>query len=166
MQTAFRSKRRIDREAAVWSRPARDARALLHVALATLSAPASFDRLGGAGKRCSQISRHVPRVRVSRDDKPFPDRLRSYRVVLDGDTVGRVKRGETVTVQADVGQHELHLAIDWARSPSIELELAEDDERIIRCWPNAKPLLALYFMTFGRRRWIGIDLVHDGSGQP
>lgn len=101
---------------------------------------------------------------ITRDNQPFTDRFRSYRITLDDETVGRVKRGETVTVQADAGHHELHLAIDWARSPSVELDLAEKDECIIRCWPNAKPLLALYFMAFGLRRWIGIDVVGDRTG--
>jgi hypothetical protein len=107
----------------------------------------------------------VARVTVSRDDKPFPDRLRSYRIVLDGETIARVRSGETVTVPVDAGHRELHLAIDWARSPSIELDLADDDEPIVRCWPNAKALLVPYFMTFGRCRWIGIDVVGDSADQ-
>jgi hypothetical protein len=85
--------------------------------------------------------------------------------VLDGETVGRVKRGETVTLEPAPGRHELHLAIDWARSPSVELDLAAEDERVIRCSPNAKPWLAPYFMTFGRRRWIATDVVDGDLGQ-
>jgi len=57
------------------------------------------------------------------------------------------------------------LAVDWARSPSVELDLAEDDERIIRCWPNAKPRLAVYYMTLGRLQWIGLDVVDGSSGR-
>lgn len=78
--------------------------------------------------------------------------MRSYRIVLDGETVGSVGRGETVVVETGPGLHELHLAVDWARSPSLELELEHADELIVRCWPHARPLLAWDFMTVGRGR--------------
>ena len=117
---------------------------------------------GKQWEQTSGICISVARIRVERDGRPFPDRFRAYRIVLDGETVGRVKRGETVTIRADAGRHELHLAIDWARSRPVDLDLAEDDECIVRCWPQAKPLLALYFMTLGRRQWIGIDVARDG----
>jgi hypothetical protein len=105
----------------------------------------------------------MPRISVERDDQPFRDRLRSYEIVLDGETVGRVKRGETVDVVADAGHHELHLTIDWARSPSVEFDLAEGQECLIRCWSNVSPRRARYFMTQGRDEWIGLEMVDAGQ---
>jgi hypothetical protein len=96
------------------------------------------------------------RIRVRRDDAPWPDRLRGYRVVLDGAVVGSVKRGESITVMTDAGYHELHLKIDWARSESVQLDLKPDGEADVRCWPNARALTALYWITVGRSRYIGV----------
>jgi hypothetical protein len=108
----------------------------------------------------------MPSIIVQRETKGFGDRFRSYRVVLDGETVGRVKRGESFSVEADAGAHQLHFAVDWARSPSVDLALAEQEQAVVRCWPNVRPLLALYFMTLGRGRWIGVDVSSGTTRTP
>ena len=75
-------------------------------------------------------------IRVRRDNVAWRDRVRSYQVVLDGTVVGSVKRGESITVMTDAGDHELHLKIDWARSPSVQLDLESEGEAEVRCWPK------------------------------
>jgi hypothetical protein len=96
-------------------------------------------------------------IRVERQATGRADLLRRYTVILDGNSVGRVKRGESITIDTAPGHHDLHLKIDWARSPSLELDLADGQQRDVRCWPNAKPLAALYWITVGRSRYIGIE---------
>jgi hypothetical protein len=98
------------------------------------------------------------RIVVERTESRKTDLLRAYRVVLDGEVVGRVKRGESLTVETDAGQHELHLAMDWMRSPSVELDLAPGQEARVRCWPNASPFYSTYSVSGGRIDYIGIEL--------
>jgi len=98
------------------------------------------------------------RIRVDREAGRLVDRLRAYKVVLDGAVVGRVKRGESLVFDTSPGHHELHLAIDWGRSPKLELELSAGQETHVRCWPRANPLLVIYWITLGRARYIGIEI--------
>ena len=53
---------------------------------------------------------------------------RAYKVVLDGDVVGKVKNGETVEFELPPGQHTLHLKIDWCRSNIIEFNTVDGNE--------------------------------------
>ena len=98
------------------------------------------------------------RVRVERDTKKWPDRLRAYKVVLDGSVVGRLKRGESLLLDTLPGHHELHLAIDWCRSPRLDLELSAGEVIHVRCWPNADVHAMMYWGIFGRKRYIGIEI--------
>lgn len=98
------------------------------------------------------------RIRVERTASRKSDRLRAYKVVLDGLVVGKLKKGESVTLDTSPGDHELHLAIDWACSPKLDLELSAGQETHVRCWPAANPWLASYWTTFGRARYIAIEV--------
>jgi hypothetical protein len=100
-------------------------------------------------------------IHIERRAGGWVDRIRDYRVLLDDKVVGRIKRGESITLQTDPGHHELHLAIDYARSPSVELELSSDQRIDIRCWPRANMLTAPYWTTLGRLRYIGIEVTRD-----
>lgn len=103
------------------------------------------------------------RIRIRRAAGGYVDRRRAYRVILDGTTTARIKHGESVTLETDAGHHELHLTLDWGRSPSLKLDLAPDKEVELRCRPNAHPLTALFWITFGRSRYIAIEM---GSATP
>jgi len=91
--------------------------------------------------------------------------LRSYVVVLDGRKVGGVRSGESVTIQAEPGPHELHMKMDYARSRSLKIELAAGQCVGVRCWSKATrlPLLLPYWMTFGYSRYIGIEMLPDAA---
>jgi hypothetical protein len=59
---------------------------------------------------------------LSRKRRAYRDGLRKYLVMLDGKQVAKVRRGETVEIPVASGRHEIHLKIDWCRSPSIEFD--------------------------------------------
>jgi hypothetical protein len=99
------------------------------------------------------------RIRVQRTGSLRSDWFRGYTVILDGETIGRIGRGEELVREAGTGRHELKLAIDWASSRPVEFELTDGQEVLIRCWPAVNPLRALRYMTVGRRQWIGVELV-------
>jgi hypothetical protein len=104
-------------------------------------------------------------IRIVRDAQAWPGRLRSYTVVLDGDKVGKVARDDSLTVKTKPGHHELHLVVDWARSPSLTFDLAAGQEVVIGCWPNATWYSSiLYWMTLGRSRYIGIAMLPGDIG--
>ena len=96
------------------------------------------------------------RIRIRRDPDGVAERFRGYRILLDGEPAGLVRRGETAELVTEAGHHRLQLAIDWGRSETLELELASGQELELRCWTNASPLTALYWATVGRRRYLGL----------
>jgi hypothetical protein len=48
--------------------------------------------------------------------------LRSYRVLVDGREVGRIRSGNEVSFGLGIGRHEMHLQIDWCRSNTVEFD--------------------------------------------
>ena len=98
------------------------------------------------------------RVRVRRAPGG-PDRMRSYKVVIDGETVGSVRRGETKCFGTQPGVHDVLFKVDWARSSVVHVDLTDDLEATVLCWPRGKPLSAIYWITIGRNRYIGAKVV-------
>jgi hypothetical protein len=96
-------------------------------------------------------------IHIRREPGGLADRSRAYRVVLDGHEVGKLRRGERITLDVDPGRHEVYLKIDWARSPTIAVELAPKEEPRLVCAPGASPVTFLYYITFGRDRYIKLD---------
>jgi hypothetical protein len=99
------------------------------------------------------------RIRVDRRLGGYADRVRAYRVVLDGVVAGRIKRGQSLNIEADPGLHELHLAVDWCRSQSVELALASGQEARLECWPNSTRGNALYRTSVGRADYIAVAVL-------
>jgi hypothetical protein len=58
---------------------------------------------------------------VTRTDKAFPDRMRRYTVLVDGESAGRIGWGQRLELSLSPGQHEVRLKIDWCGSPSVVL---------------------------------------------
>jgi hypothetical protein len=96
-------------------------------------------------------------IHVHRRANAYQDRARAYKVMLDGEEVGRVKRGESVSFDAAPGGHQLQLKIDWATSEPLDVQVAGGQDLNFECWPNSSPLTALYWITFGRKRYIGLE---------
>ncbi|HSW98337.1 MAG TPA: hypothetical protein VLF71_00710 [Candidatus Saccharimonadales bacterium] len=53
-------------------------------------------------------------------DSGYADRLRKYKVVLDGIVVGDISNGETKSFDIAAGKHSLQLKVDWAKSNLLE----------------------------------------------
>jgi capsid portal protein len=59
-----------------------------------------------------------------------PDRLRKYKVLLDGKTIGAIANGETKSFEVKPGDHSLFLKIDWARSNKLDFSLSTPQQVI------------------------------------
>ena len=97
------------------------------------------------------------RIRLRRDSRDWTERLRAYRVLLDGAPAGTIRRGATIELDVEPGLHHVQVAIDWGRSPRLELELAAGDDVGLRCFTDATPVTALWRATVGRRRYLGLE---------
>lgn len=70
------------------------------------------------------------RLRVRRPHA-FIDYFRAYRVMVDGECVGKVHRGETFETGIPVGLREIRLDIDWCSSNSLEVEISETPASLV-----------------------------------
>lgn len=50
--------------------------------------------------------------------------LRGLRVIVDGQELASLKPGESADLPLSPGHHEVQGAMDWARSPVLDVELA------------------------------------------
>ena len=105
-------------------------------------------------------------IKVHRRSGGYQDRLRAYRVMLDGKKVGSVVHGEVLAVSTTPGHHELYVALDWCRSKRLGVDLAENDVVDLACWPNANPITAIFYGTIGRSRYIGLQLLDTSDAEP
>ena len=84
----------------------------------------------------------------------WQDKLRAYKVLLDGVVVAEITQGCHADIPATAGAHTVQLKIDWCSSPLLHVEVGSEEDLTLECGPNAKPLLSLLYVTFLCRRYI------------
>ncbi|MCK7614592.1 hypothetical protein [Roseibium sediminicola] len=87
------------------------------------------------------------------------DMFRAYQIVLDGEFVGKIKRGGTVEIELEKGRHALQLQIDWCRSNTVLFD-AGDTIVCFECGNNfdGKKLLAAPFhLIFPRGDYLWLN---------
>jgi hypothetical protein len=98
----------------------------------------------------------MPNLRIIRSAE-FSNRIRSFRLYLDGTKIGDIANGEIKDFEITPGRHRLIAKIDWTTSNEIEFEVAEQDVVFNVCGTN--PALALYYITFGWRNYLKLTMV-------
>jgi hypothetical protein len=105
------------------------------------------------------VAAPTSQIALKRLRRPIGDVLRTYKVVIDGNTVGDIRRGETKTFDVPPGRHEIHLEIDWAKSRNLELNLSSGDVASLTC--SARPPNA-GFAVLASKDYVKLEIV-DGS---
>jgi hypothetical protein len=91
---------------------------------------------------------------INREPQAYTDGLRTYEIWIDGELAGKIRRGERQLIDVAAGEHEVCLKIDWCCSPSVRVTLGAGESVELTAGPNAHPLLLLYYVTLGRKRYI------------
>lgn len=97
---------------------------------------------------------------VQREVVGLTDHLRSYKVVLDGSVVSRLRPGESCTLDVSPGTHELFLKIDWGRSKKVNVNLESGQTTQFLCAPRGNVATGLYWATIGSQRSIALTEVN------
>jgi len=93
-------------------------------------------------------------------DSGYADRMRAYKVILDGAVIGEIRNGETKEFRVTPGEHQLSLKIDWCGSKAIAFTAPEGDTPVFRAKSNLrglKVMAALWFVLFDRRSCLLIE---------
>ncbi|GAA1366279.1 hypothetical protein GCM10009661_18720 [Catellatospora chokoriensis] len=80
------------------------------------------------------------------------DRLRAYRLVVDGYEVGEIRRGQVLRVQVSPGRHEVQARIDWTGSKRWVFDAVEGCEARFRVEPAGNSLM--FWQAFGSEDWL------------
>jgi hypothetical protein len=96
---------------------------------------------------------------VSRSPQRWPDRLRGYRLVVDGKSVASLKRGQSVSVPVQPGHHRIWMRIDWCRSRILDVELGDNERVVLTCRSGVRLWLLLFpvYLTVLRARYISLE---------
>jgi hypothetical protein len=96
---------------------------------------------------------------VSRSPQGWPDRIRRYRLLVDGKAVASLKRGQSVSVPVQPGHHRIWMRIDWCRSRILDVELGDNERIVLTCRSGVRLRLLLFpvYLTVLRARYIGLE---------
>lgn len=95
-------------------------------------------------------------VRLRRRRHPYSDRLRAYNVLIDDESVGRLKHADEASFEVEPGRHKVQLRIDWASSEPRMIYLRAGEVAELECRAR-NTLGAVFWITFGRRRYIRLE---------
>ncbi len=62
-------------------------------------------------------------LRVTRPRIQWADRLRSYRVLVDGAERARLRNGDAVDIALPAGEYDVRVVIDWTGSKHLSVRL-------------------------------------------
>jgi hypothetical protein len=99
--------------------------------------------------------------------RQFADLMRRYRIVVDGEEVGRLKPGGELRVDLPEGQYRMVARIDWAQSNDLSVGIRKGEVTEIEVGANAhgwRLLLVTYFITVGHQQYL--YLRHRSTGSP
>jgi hypothetical protein len=83
--------------------------------------------------------------------------LRDYRVILDGQEIGRIGNGETKSFTIASGQHQIAVKIDWCSSNELTFSLSPDGSLVFQCDSKLRGLRllgAIYYVLFARKSYL------------
>lgn len=97
---------------------------------------------------------------ILKRESAYGDRLRAYKILIDGKEVGKIKNGETWIHSVPDEEHTLQLKIDWCKTPLVHFSSKSDSETFFECHSNIigwKVPLAVFFL-FMPHKWIVLKL--------
>ncbi len=97
------------------------------------------------------------RVRRGSD---YQDRLRAYKVRVDGVEAGTVRCNSTVEIALQPGTHKVAVAIDWCGSNQLEITASEGETVELECGSSLtgwRIILAIFYAIFLHNEylWLG-----------
>jgi hypothetical protein len=109
------------------------------------------DRQAPSVVRPSDAGVEQPAHVMIRRGKSYADRLRAYRIRIDGIVAASVGAGGSVSIPVAPGRHSLVLRIDWCGSEEIVFDAQPDEHLTFECGSSVagwRILLLFYYAVF------------------
>jgi len=88
----------------------------------------------------------------------FVDMLRAYKLLVNGQEVGRIKRKSTLQVAVPVGSISIGARIDWCQAEPLELTLDAGETAVVEVVNTHGALKSGYAIVGGA--WNYLTLIH------
>lgn len=99
-------------------------------------------------------------ITVSRP-KQFADRIRAYKIKIDGNKISEIKAGESITISIPENSSIIQANVDWGLSNEMNVsDLSQSDNLTIKNSFSHKlwiPFVAFYYITFARKKYLNIS---------
>lgn len=80
-------------------------------------------------------------------------------IYLNEKKIEDLHNGESKEFEIEEGEYRLRAEIDWCRSNPVDLKISADE--ILRFNLNGRnPFLALFYLTFGKDRYLELKAIH------
>jgi hypothetical protein len=93
-------------------------------------------------------------VEIFRQPGYWRERARAYRVLIDGEEVGRIRQGRRVEFAVQAGSHAVELRLDWCRSSVQTISIGDGDTAKLVCHPVGSSWTAPWDVIFRRAQYI------------
>lgn len=101
------------------------------------------------------------KINVKRESQ-YTDYMRKYKIVLDGEEIDTISKGEEKELQIFPRNHKIQLKIDWCKSNEIEFEIKRNENLNFLCGSSAKGwkfFSDFLYLTVWRNKYLYIELV-------
>jgi hypothetical protein len=102
----------------------------------------------------------------------FADLLRSYSVMVDGYTIGHLRRNQTLVYPLPEGAHDISVRIDWCGSDVTRFVAGAEETVMFECGSNLtgwRLLVGPLYVLFRRNSYLWIRRIETeqaAAGQP
>jgi hypothetical protein len=90
-------------------------------------------------------------ISVRRGENGYQDRFRAYRLIIDGQRAGKLKRGQSIQIGVEPGTHSVQMSIDWCSSKTLDVDVAVGARINLLCRPASDPTVTTNSMLTASR---------------
>jgi hypothetical protein len=91
---------------------------------------------------------------LTREPKAWRDGGRSYALMIDGQQVGKIRRGQRLEHYTAPGRHEIYMKISWCQSQVLTVDVSSGDVVKLHCEPGGRADEALADVVTGSKAYI------------
>jgi hypothetical protein len=98
---------------------------------------------------------------LTREPKAWRDGGRSYGLIVDGQQVAKIKRGQRLEHSLTPGEHEIYMKISWCQSPVMKIQVSAGEVVRLHCAPGGSASEALGDVLAGSKTYISLTRLED-----
>lgn len=98
----------------------------------------------------------MPNIKLIRDSG-WADKVRSYKIILDGEELCNIKDGQIFDCPISSGTHVIEAKIDWCGSGKINFEVSDEDIVFdVKSSLRGSAIFGAIFMLFQPNSWLSL----------